>query len=113
MKTPKEDQVLDRIRTPAKIAPSDTSDTVSDRPNLPDTDSDSGYTGERATVGLDPHQELNTEYDVDRVVSEKDAGLGAGLDQAEEARLGTTDEEIEEDEADEDSVVAKTPPERK
>ncbi|HZM34458.1 MAG TPA: hypothetical protein VFC18_08170 [Burkholderiales bacterium] len=31
----------------------------------------------------------------DRVVNESEAGLGGGFDQAEEARLGTTDEERE------------------
>jgi hypothetical protein len=30
----------------------------------------------------------------DRVVKSEEAGLGGGLDQAEEAQLGTTDEEI-------------------
>jgi hypothetical protein len=35
---------------------------------------------------------------LDRVVSSREAGLGGGLDQAEEAQLGITDEELEEDE---------------
>ena len=33
--------------------------------------------------------------DTDRVVGPEEAGLGGGLDQAEEARLGKTDEQIE------------------
>jgi hypothetical protein len=32
---------------------------------------------------------------VDRVISADEAGLGTGLDQAEEAQLGVTDEEID------------------
>jgi hypothetical protein len=32
----------------------------------------------------------------DRIVSGPEAGLGGGLDQAEEAQLGVTDEEIRE-----------------
>ena len=31
----------------------------------------------------------------DRIVETEEAGLGGGLDQAEEAQLGITDEEIE------------------
>jgi hypothetical protein len=38
----------------------------------------------------------NADVDVDRVVDGEQAGLGSGLDQAEEAQLGITDEEIEE-----------------
>jgi hypothetical protein len=54
---------------------SDTSDTISDRPGEPTTDSDAEDTGEHASVGL-----------------------GGGLDQAEEAQLGTTDEEMRDSE---------------
>jgi hypothetical protein len=78
-------------RAEPKIGPSDSSDTLSDRPNK-STDTDSGGTGERVTVGKVPeHHEAST----DRVVNSEEAGLGGGLDQAEEARLGTTDEEME------------------
>jgi len=40
---------------------------------------------------------VNTGADItaDRVVESDEAGLGGGLDQAEEAQLGITDEEIE------------------
>ena len=82
-------------RADPKIGPSDTSDTLSDRPQAPDTDSDSGGTGERVTVGVIPQDGLSEERDPDRVVDSSEAGLGGGLDQAEEARLGKTDEEIE------------------
>jgi len=82
-------------RADPKIGPSDSSDTFSDRPSE-STDTDVGGTGERATTGRDPHSELHNERGVDRVVDSRDAGLGGGLDQAEEGRLGITDEELEE-----------------
>ena len=71
-------------RAEPKIGPSDSSDTYSDRPDRPATDSDDGGTGERVTVGKVPD---STEIGTDRVVEDKEAGLGGGLDQAEEARL--------------------------
>src|SRR4051812_47058425 len=107
MKPVNEDRVLDRTRKPAKIGPSDTSDTVADRPGEPDLDTDASYTGERAGVGRDPHAELNVEYGVDQVVDEEAAGLGTGLDEAEEAQLGITDEELEEKNADEESDLVR------
>jgi hypothetical protein len=79
-------------RAEPKIGPSDSSDTFADRPNEPSTDSDSGATGERVTVGKNPRGEEHAEYGVDRRVSAEEAGLGGGLDQAEEAQLGITDE---------------------
>ena len=80
-------------RADPKIGPSDTSDTISDRPNEPTTDTDAEGTGDRATVGMvkPPRPEVAT----DRVVNDEEAGLGGGLDQAEEAQLGITDEELE------------------
>jgi hypothetical protein len=99
----------DPTRKPAKIGPSDSSDTAADRPGEPATDSDSGYTGERVTAGIDPRGDLHkAEYGADRVVGAGDAGLGGGLDEAEEAQLGITDEEIE---ALGDADLVKTPPE--
>jgi hypothetical protein len=78
-------------RAEPKIGPSDSSDTFSDRPDKPATDSDQGGTGERRTVGKVPDaQDVKT----DRVAEDKEVGLGGGLDQAEEARLGVTDEEL-------------------
>ena len=79
------------MRKNPKIGPSDSSDTYSDRPNQPATDSDQGGTGERPTVGKIPHA---ADEGADRVVTSEEAGLGGGLDQAEEARLGVTDEEL-------------------
>lgn len=83
----KDESALDRTRKPAKIGPSDSSDTYSDRPDDPSTDSDASLTGERATAGRDPRQGLNVEFDTDRIVGADEAGLGDGLDEAEEARL--------------------------
>lgn len=78
-------------RASPKIGPSDSSDTFSDQPGK-STDTDSGGTGERRTVGKIPRPK---DQGADRVVDSEEAGLGGGLDQAEEARLGKTDEEIE------------------
>lgn len=78
-------------RAEPKVGPSGSSDTHSDRPNRPSTDSDGGGTGERVTVGKVPHA---ADEGTDRVVKSEEAGLGGGLDQAEEAQLGTTDEEL-------------------
>jgi len=77
-------------RAEPKIGPSDTSDSFSDRPDV-STDSDAGGTGERKTVERVPNAR---DVKTDRVVEDKEAGLGGGLDQAEEARLGITDEEL-------------------
>ena len=59
-----------------------------------DSDSDSGGTGENVSVGRDPGMGAGHDIGFDRVVDAADAGLGAGLDQAEEARLGMTDDEL-------------------
>ena len=48
--------------------------------------------GERISIGKIPHA---NDEGADRVVEAEEAGLGGGLDQAEEARLGLTDEELE------------------
>ena len=82
-------------RTEPKIGPSDSSDTSADRPGAEDTDTDAGGTGERITVGRVPQGAQHDEASVDRVVDAAEAGLGGGLDQAEEARLGKTDEQID------------------
>jgi hypothetical protein len=81
-------------RADPKIGPSDSSDTFADRPDEPTTDSDAEGTGIRPTVGMvkPPKPEIGT----DRVVRDDEAGLGGGLDEAEEAILGITDEELEE-----------------
>jgi hypothetical protein len=83
-----------QTRADPRIGPSDSSDTYSDRPDL-STDTDAGGTGERKSVERVPDAR---DVKTDRVVEEKDAGLGGGLDQAEEARLGVTDEELRDSE---------------
>lgn len=74
-------------RTEPKIGPSDSSDTTADRPGAENTDSDAAGTGERVTVGKVPSSEQHDEAGIDRIVDSSEAGLGGGLDQAEEARL--------------------------
>jgi len=56
--------------------------------------SDRYGTGEHVTAGKDPRGRTNADIDSDRIVGPAEAGLGGGLDQAEEARLGITDEEL-------------------
>jgi hypothetical protein len=77
-------------RAEPKIGPSDSSDTFSDQPGT-STDSDSGGTGERESVG---REQKPRDLKTDRIARDREVGLGGGLDQAEEARLGITDEEM-------------------
>lgn len=60
-----------------------------------DADTDRYGTGERMTAGKEPDSHANADRDTDRVVDEGEAGLGGGLDHAEEARLGIKDEELD------------------
>lgn len=60
-----------------------------------DSDSDSVGTGEHVTAGKEPNIKIDGDREFDRIVGPEEAGLGGGLDQAEEAQLGVTDEEIE------------------
>ena len=60
-----------------------------------DENSDAAGTGEHLTAGKEPRGRVNADRDTDRIVDAAEAGLGGGLDQAEEARLGKTDEELE------------------
>lgn len=100
------DQLLPPGSDVRSIGPSDSSDAGSDMMGLGnlDTTTDRFGTGERASVELDDEGELRPDADIepDRVVEAKNAGLGGGLDQAEEAQLGITDEEIEALDDDED-----------
>jgi hypothetical protein len=77
-----------------------------------DDNTDRAGTGERSTVGTDANVPSDADRDADRIVREDEAGLGGGLDQAEEARLGKTDEQIEE-EARNQAGLVKTPKPRK
>ena len=66
--------------------------SVGDR-EMDDT-SDARGTGEHLTAGKEPRVRTNEDRDTDRVVKGDEAGLGGGLDQAEEAERGLTDEEL-------------------
>jgi hypothetical protein len=79
------------------IGYSDSSDSGSDLAGDGDTDSDaSDRAGTGEGLSADPSQEVRPDADIgfDRVVGAAEAGLGGGLDQAEEAQLGVTDEEL-------------------
>jgi hypothetical protein len=79
------------------FGPSDSSDSGSDLAGLDlDSATDRQGTGERASVGRASPSRTGSDIIPDRVVNEEEAGLGGGLDQAEEGQLGTTDEELEE-----------------
>jgi hypothetical protein len=78
------------------LGPSDSSDSGSDMAHnvgrdLGDSDLDAGSdrhgTGEHLTAGKEPRMHVNEDRDTDRVVGPEEAGLGDGLDQAEEARV--------------------------
>lgn len=58
-----------------------------------DDTSDRSGTGEHLTAGKEPKVRVNADRDADRVVGPEEAGLGGGMDQAEEARTGRTDEQ--------------------
>jgi hypothetical protein len=82
----------------ASLGPGDSSDTGADMIGLGrehDT-SDRQGTGERASLEDDPRERYAADIATDRVVEAAAAGLGSGLDQAEEAQLGITDEELSE-----------------
>jgi hypothetical protein len=80
------------------LGPSDSSDTGADMigSGAPlDSTSDRHGTGERASAEDESDLEPDADVAADRIVTASDAGLGGGLDQAEEAQLGVTDEEID------------------
>ena len=66
--------------------------SVGDR-EMDDT-SDKEGTGEHLTAGKEPRMRADADRDTDRIVRSGEAGLGGGLDQAEEAQRGVTDEEL-------------------
>jgi hypothetical protein len=79
------------------LGPSDSSDTGADMAGVSGTDSttDRHGTGERASVENEIGEDTDVDIAADGIVDAEDAGLGGGLDQAEEAQLGVTDEQIE------------------
>jgi hypothetical protein len=94
---PSEEEIL-KGHDIRSLGPSDSSDSGADMMGIEglDSTSDRQGTGERASLERD---ELGEDLDLrpNRVVRAQEAGLGGGLDQAEEAQLGLTDEEIEEE----------------
>ena len=63
-------------RTEPEIGPSDTSDSVNDLPEeMQDIDSDRHATGERPSVEERPDISSGEDVDVDRTVTEEEAGL--------------------------------------
>ena len=82
---------------PKSLGPSDSSDSGSDlaAEDVTDDNSDRNGTGERSAAGKEPRTAADSDIDTDRVIDASEAGLGGGLDQAEEAQLGVTDEELE------------------
>lgn len=96
-------------RTSPVLGPSDSSDSAADLmgvngstqwqdgDDLEGADAgaatDRNGTGERSSAGTEEIQDA-ADIGFDRVVAAGNAGLGGGLDQAEEAQLGITDEEL-------------------
>jgi hypothetical protein len=85
------------------FGPSDSSDSGSDLADAnvtdddvddADTDSDRYGTGERPSAGKENGLRVGGDIETDRIVDAEEAGLGGGLDEAEEAQLGVTDEEL-------------------
>jgi hypothetical protein len=79
------------------LGPSDSSDTGADMVGLGGLDSttDRNGTGERASLENDADLDAESDIAADGIVDAEEVGLGGGLDQAEEAQLGITDEEID------------------
>ena len=61
-----------------------------------DETSDRAGTGTRMSADLEPRKGDAFDIDTDSVVDAAGAGLGGGLDEAEEAQLGITNEELDE-----------------
>jgi len=61
-----------------------------------DEDSDRSGTGTRMSADLEPRDGDASDIAPDRIVGADEAGVGGGLDEAEEAQLGITDEELQE-----------------
>ena len=83
------------------LGPSDSTDSGSDvasggTAGTADT-SDRYGTGEHGAADDDENPREGADVATDRIVGAGEAGLGDGLDQAEEAQLGITDEELEGD----------------
>ena len=95
VRIPSDDEML-KGRDIASLGPSDSSDTGADMMGLRGLDSTSDRQGTGERLDVEDTGDETEELALDRVVGSHDAGLGGGLDQAEEAQLGVTDEELEE-----------------
>jgi hypothetical protein len=97
VRVPDDDEQILKGHDIRSLGPSDSSDTGADMMGIEglDSTSDRQGTGERTTVDTELVGE-NGDIRPNRVVRADEAGLGDGLDQAEGAQLGVTDEEIEE-----------------
>lgn len=86
------------------LGPSDSSDTGADMVGLGglDSTSDRQGTGERTDIEDITSDDADADLQPSRIVRAEEAGLGGGLDQAEEAQLGVTDEELDGELRDED-----------
>lgn len=95
--TPPADEEILKGHGVKSLGPSDSSDTGADMMGLgrDDDTSDRYGTGERASVDEDPQLQDAADIAADRLVDADHAGLGDGLDEAEEAQLGITDEELD------------------
>jgi hypothetical protein len=73
------------------LGPSDSSDTGADMagPGLLEDTSDRNGTGVHTTAGKEPDVRIGDDIAPDRIVGAEEAGLGGGLDEAEEARRST------------------------
>ncbi len=96
-RVPDQDEEVLKGHDIRSLGPSDSSDTGADMVGIRGTDSTSDRfgTGERLDVEQDSNDFADEDLAPDRVVNAEEAGLGDGLDQAEEAQFGITDEEID------------------
>lgn len=96
-RVPGQDEEFLRGHDIRSLGPSDSSDTGADMIGVAGTDSTSDRygTGERLDVEQDPDELAGDDLSPDRIVEAEEAGLGGGLDEAEEAQFGITDEEID------------------
>ena len=94
VRVPTDNEML-KGRDIASVGPSDSSDTGADMMGLTGLDSTSDRQGTGERLDVEDAGDETEELALDRVVRASEAGLGGGLDQAEEAQLGVTDEELE------------------
>jgi hypothetical protein len=89
-----------KSHTSRSLDPSDSSDLAGQSPTDDDTGlddtTDAQDTGDSLIAGDEADVRIGSDIGLDRIVGPEEAGLGGGLDQAEEAQLGVTDEELAE-----------------